>query len=147
MLQVNWTSLTTEEIEFVDNLIRADIGSIVTADEIPDLIENGILQSEEDVFRLRENAERFLSHLCNERCKERVSESRTRCRKVNYGKVTPDPTSNVFIPIEFTLSNETQQILKDIGMLTHESSAESPGFEPVTTFTHPFSLHLDTFLQ
>ena len=68
MVALNWASMTQEEEDFVNNLIRASIFDIVKTEEVQRFVQEGIFDNEYDIFTLYENAELFLPHRCNDSC-------------------------------------------------------------------------------
>lgn len=133
MLQVRWNELTEEQRKFMDNLIRADIGSIARSDEVQELIEEGLLSSVDEVEQIKLDAKTFLSHICNDRCMQRVGieDDELNCRKINYGKVTPDNTQDCYIPLCNDLPEDVKEKLRGCGLI-------STGEDGTEIFHHEF---------
>ena len=128
ILQVKWEELTPEEKDFMDDIIRASKNEIVRPEEIQRLIDEGIFKSHEDWYEMQELTEKFLPHVCNERCQMRVDSSGgsndTKCRKLNNNKISPDITKHSFIELPRNWSKECIDRLVKIGLAEVISNEE-----------------------
>ena len=66
MVHLDYSTMTPEEKEFVDNLIRASIFDIVKPEEIDRYIEEGIFDTDDDVNIVYNDGSTFLPHRCND---------------------------------------------------------------------------------
>jgi hypothetical protein len=137
ILQVLWDLLNESELEFMEELIRADIISVVKSEEIRDLIKEGLFKVPEDVVGAVHDAFTFLCHKCSERCQEMVAPGLYRCRKPNYGHMTPDPTKNVFLSLPNTFPPACLETLQRIG-LAHIPQPDQNGYQCPPIFHHKF---------
>ena len=128
ILQVKWDELTSEEKEFMQDIIRASKNEIVRAEEIQKLIEEGIFKSYDDWIEMQGLAEKFLPHVCNERCQMRVGSSGgandTKCRKININKISSDITRNTFMDLPRNWSSDCVDRLVKIGLAEIVSEEE-----------------------
>ena len=103
ILQVKWDELTDEERQFMKDIIRASKNEIVRPSEVEKLIEEGIFKNWSDWAEMQGLAEKFLPHVCNERCQMRVSSSGgvldTKCRKINNNRISKDITRHTFMDL------------------------------------------------
>ena len=58
--------LTPEELQSLEDIIRASINDVVCVDEVPELNANGILKSQDKMQDVIDDADKFLSHRCNQ---------------------------------------------------------------------------------
>ncbi len=86
----------------MDDLIRASVVDIVRYDEIQDYVGQGVLESVEDIYTVKE-LEKILSHRCTQICVRRIGDGEGpenfRFRKADYLKMSPDNTRNCHIPL------------------------------------------------
>ena len=68
ILQVLWDDLNAEERAFMDDIIRASKHEIVRPEEVQKLVDEGIFKNSEDLYKMEDLVEKFLPHVCNERC-------------------------------------------------------------------------------
>ena len=100
--------ITPEHIDFLTDLVRANIFDIVRTEEIQTYIDEGLYKEVTDYHTTIRKGKKFLPHLCNERCKVRFGPGPNdfRCRKANNAKVTTDNTKHIFKAMPNTYSKE-----------------------------------------
>ena len=155
ILQVKWNELNDEEKEFVKGLIRASNNEIVRPEEVEPLIEEGVFKTLEDWLDMQRDGEKFLPHICNERCQKRVSsngdstkkqtenssggrstynqsrvngksESKdTICRKINNNRISKDCTVDTFVDLPKNWSKECIERLKLLGLAEEITTGEN----------------------
>ena len=59
----------SEGDEIIKDKIRGSLDDVIRTDEVNDLISEGILSDENDLFDVRELARRLLKHTCSDHCK------------------------------------------------------------------------------
>ena len=140
MASLRWDLMSDEEKKFVEDLIRADIFEIVRADEVDDLVEEGIFENPMDIYEVYENARKFLPHRCNDSCQVKKNDGTMRCRKIDNLRATPDNRSHQFIPLPNDYSIPCLKILEAIG-LTEQLEIDEFGnvvnFKSSMPFFHP----------
>ena len=71
---------------------------IVCSCDVQDLINEGILNSFQDVYKLQDLAKTILEHKCNKRCLRRIGDGEGpenfKCCKPDNFKISPDNTRN-----------------------------------------------------
>lgn len=103
--------------DFVCDLHRSAACDLITSEEIPSFIENGLLKDESDYYTATDQALKFLSHHCSERCQVRVGDEGTaedfRCKKKHpiFDSITP--LTNDFIPLKINWSDPCLKILSE----------------------------------
>jgi len=137
ILQVEWSKLTEEENEFVRDLIRADTLSIPRdRKDIDELIDEGLLKCHDCGDLLKQHAETFLAHRCNERCQERISVNEYRCRKPNYAEMSPNPLKHHMLKMKDNTPSETKEVLSKIDLCSQEAP-EDNGYQKPAQYKHP----------
>ena len=128
ILQVLWDELTDCEKEFMQDIIRASKNEIVRPAEVQQLIDEGIFKSFGEWHQMQNLAEKFLPHVCNERCQMRVSSSGgpndTKCRKLNNNKISDDITRHTFMDLPRNWSSDCVERLVKIGLAEIVSNDE-----------------------
>lgn len=140
MNEVDWENLTDDQIDFVEDLIRASVCDIVRSDEVSEYIEEGIFDSVDDYYVIKIDGETFLAHRCNDSCLVRMPDGTLRCQKLNNVNISDDNTKHCFEPLPNNYSIECLQILEKVG-LTDELEIDDDGnvlkFESNLPFFHP----------
>ena len=72
---------------------------IVRPSEVQTLLDDGTFQTVEDWTDMIMDAKKFLGHVCNSRCQMRMADGSTKCRKINYLKVSEDNTKKYIFVI------------------------------------------------
>ena len=116
ILAVNEKNLSPEEINFVNELANGSIIEIMKSKNIKDFIENGIIQCQDDIHKLVDDASLFLTHKCNDRCKVKMSNGEMRCCMPKYIHMTPDNSKQHFIDLPTYMSDECWNVLHKIGL-------------------------------
>ena len=120
ILQVLWDELTDEEKAFMHDIIRASKNEIIRPEEAQQLIDEGIFNTINDWYEMQDKAEKFLPHVCNERCQMRVNSSGrpddTKCRKLNNNKISHDITRHTFMDLPRNWSMDCVDRLVKIGL-------------------------------
>ena len=139
ILQVLWDKLTDEETAFVNDLIWASNNEIVRPEEDEELINEGVFRNYQEWLDMQGYGEKFLSHICNERCQMRVSSSGgpndTRCRKINNNKISKDITRHTFIHLPKNWSDECVDRLVKIGLA---EIIQKSDYEKNVKYNHDF---------
>ena len=96
--------------------------------EVETFIDEGIFRSHEDWLLMQEDAEKFLPHICNERCQMRIQSdggpNDTRCRKLNNNKISKDNTRHKFMDLPRNWSEDFVNRLIKIVLLETVSLSE-----------------------
>ena len=112
---------TREQLRRINDLIRADVGSIVRSDEVQHFIDSGIFKSGDDLFKLEKLSREILPHRCSPRCLIRIGDGdgpeNFRCRSNNNLKLSPNITKDCLINLPMNLSIPCMERLIRIGML------------------------------
>ena len=120
MISLDLESMSVEQKTKISHLIRASVMEIVHSSEVQDLINEGIINSFEDVYSLQDLAKTILAHHCNQRCLRRIEDvdgpENFKCRKPDNFKISPDNTRNFFLPLTTKNSSECVDTLVKIGM-------------------------------
>ena len=120
ILSVKMKNLSREQRERLDNLIRASICEIRSYDEIQELINEGVINSWDEINEIHDIARKVLSHKCDRRCLRRVGDGdgpeNFKCRKIDNSKISPDNTKNSYISIESKRNKQCIDQLIKIGM-------------------------------
>ena len=131
--------LAEKELEFIQELVRAQICNIVNHDEVEELINHGIFKKYEDRFETEKNASTILAHKCNQRCAVRIKPGNTpdcfRCRKLNNVKISPNHTQHCNVPLPVKLSSECKDVLTRVGLM-EPPVLHSNGYEEPPVFNH-----------
>ena len=67
MIEVYYDLLSADELYFVENLARASVCDIIKSDEIDPFVEEKLIFNKEDIHDIINDAQSFLSHVCNNR--------------------------------------------------------------------------------
>ena len=125
-------------------MVRASIVDIIRGDEVQNLIDEGILNEDSDVYGVQELAEEILRHKCNPRCLRRIGDGEGPenfvCRKPNNLKISPDNTKHCHIPISGLYSPDLIKKLIEIGMaepIVFNERGEPSEFKSYHLFFHP----------
>lgn len=144
MLSINWEKLNQSQKDSINDLIRASVCNIVRHDEVDQLIEEGLLESVDDVEDVENDGKIILPHRCNQRCLVRVSDGdgpeAFRCKKQNNLKISSDNTKHTLKPIHTKLTAACMERLRKIG-LGHgggEDDVNEYGWEGEFVSFHPF---------
>ena len=144
LLSLDLKNATDLQKARIDDLIRADVGSIVRSDEVQHLIDSGVFKSADDQFKLEKLSREILPHRCSPRCLIRIGDGdgpeNFRCRSNNNLKLSPDITRNCLIDLPMNLSIPCMEWLIRIGMLEpiDDLSNFLPGeFKANHTYFHP----------
>ena len=120
MLGIRWGELNESQKTSINDLIRASVGDIVRVNEVDRLIEEGIIESMNDLEGIQKDAETILRHRCSERCLRRISDGNGRdsfvCRKPNNFKMSTDNTRGILKPIKMQYTAECIERLATIGL-------------------------------
>ena len=105
--------------EFVGDLQKNDIASIVKEDDVKDFIANKkILRDIDDWREMRDTAAEVLCHKCNsKRCtiKTGPKKGQHRCKKTNVAVDSIDPLENEYIDLPFEFCDDCLDILDHTG--------------------------------
>ena len=142
LIGMDRSNMTTEQLDRVDDLVRASYGDIIKISDLEGLIDENIISSIHDRHEIEEDAKKFLRHVCTERCKKRVSYTGTDddfiCRKLNNCAVSPDNTRHSSIPLGNKRSPLVVEILEKIKL-----------FDPIEInefgFVFPFKSQMSYF--
>ena len=103
------------------------------------MIEEGIFKNWSDWAEMQGLAEKFLPHVCNERCQMRVSSSGgvldTKCRKINNNRISKDITRHTFMDLPNKWSDDCVNRLIKLGLAEIVSSTE---YEREVIYNHDF---------
>ena len=153
ILQVLWDELDDQEQAFVQDLIRASNNEMVRPEEVEPLIEEGVFKNQEDWLDMQRDGEKFLPHICNERCKMRVSSNGkpedTKCRKINNNKISKDCTKDTFMELPQNWSKDCIDRLIMVGLAEVVSVDENDSviqfndsfFNPKRHIPHTMNTH------
>ena len=72
MISMDTLEMDEEQLKKMQDLIRASVVEIVRTDEVQSLIDEGILDEYDDVYKIQDLAKSILAHRCNPRCLRRV---------------------------------------------------------------------------
>lgn len=142
MIKIAWHLLTEEEKVKVRDLIRASHLDIVKVDEIPRLIEEGLIKDASQVRSISELGRKILSHLvCSPSCLVMVAEDKEVCRKPNYLLKNPAPniTRETYEILPNSLSIEALRQLEKVGII------EPLEYDEVRDYLKPFKSRLPYF--
>jgi len=133
--------MTQDQLDKIEDLIRADICQIVKTEEVEELIHEGILKSWHDRTTIEDLASKILPHRCTPRCLKRTGpgngpENFT-CRKINNFRINPDPTRDYYLPLNRKFLPETVNRLIKIGMM-EEITVNEFGWESEIKSSHPY---------
>jgi len=113
----------------VCHLQRSAACDLILPEEIPSLIEKGLLKDKNDYYVATEQARSFLSHTCSDRCQicigDKGDPSDYRCRKLHPVFDSINPLTDDFIPLQINWSDPCLEILKDCE-LYEEPTSEFP---------------------
>ena len=144
LLSLDLKNATDAQRTRIDDLIRADVGSIVRSDEVQHLIDAGIFKSDDDLIKLEKLSRQILPHRCSPRCLIRIGDGdgpeNFMCKSNNNLKLSPDITKDCLIDLPMNLSTSCMERLIRIGMLEpiddlsnflpHEFKAHHTYFHP-----------------
>ena len=140
IIEMKVNDMSEDDLEYINDLVRAQIFDIVRHEEAQELIDHGIFKKYEDKFETEEIAEICLCHKCNQRCLVRIKPGNTpecfKCKKLNNVKISPDNTKHCFIPLPVNLSTECKEILARVGLMEPTTILEN-GYESPPVFHHP----------
>ena len=120
MLKCRPEDLGQVEKEFVEDLICADLSSIIDCDRAMEHIESGLIEALDDLKEVYEDASKYLPHKCNLRCQRRIDDTTTVCRKDNIGKSTPDNSKAHFLPLPSVVPEELLPRLERLGIMSQD---------------------------
>ena len=134
ILAIDKSTMNNDSENFIQDLIRTSVMKIVKADnDVPRLIENGMLKSVDDVKEISTLANTILVHRCNKRCKIRIGPGNTdkdfKCRKIHPVRGNPDPTKHSYILINTKYDKSTLEILGSVGIYQN-GKFNHPYFDP-----------------
>ena len=108
MVSMDTLGMSDDQMQKVQDLIRASVVDIIRSDEVQSLIDEGILDEHNDVYTIQDLPSSILAHRCHPRCMSRVNTKEKptdyKCRKVNYNKVSLDNTKHCYIPTKQSFS-------------------------------------------
>lgn len=114
---------------------------IVHIDELQHLIDEGILKSYDDLVQMQDDASKYLSHKCNQRCLVRVSPhdgpDAFCCCKPNNVKISPENMKHCIKQFPINLTQECIQPLIQTG-LAECTSMNKTVSEQKIVLHHPF---------
>ena len=120
MLRVAWEDLSTEEKDFVNDLVRASYLDIVKMDEIPRYIDEGLFKTAYDAKEITNLAKNILAHhYCSPKCLVKVGDNKFVCRKPNYLLMHPPPnnTRDMYKDLPNDMSLESLRHLEKVGII------------------------------
>lgn len=117
IIQLDFRNMTTEEKDFVDDLIRASVFDIVRPDEVQRFIDEGVFECVHDIHEVTDNGIAFLPHACTDRCLVKREDGTLRCRVKDYANASTDNTQHQFVPMRNDYSLECLKILDEVGLL------------------------------
>lgn len=112
--------------EFVCHLQRSAVCDLILPEEIPSLIEKGLLKDRNDYNVALDQAGDFLGHNCSDRCQICVGDkgdaSDYRCRKPHPVFDSIHPLEDDFIPLKINWSDPCLKILQECDLYEEPSS-------------------------
>lgn len=109
---------SVEGKERIHQVIRGFVDDIVTADEVPGYISEGLIDDWEDYERMKDQARRYLAHNCSDRCMRRTGpgENDRVCRVPDARYISSDITQ--FCEKEFDVlhSATSVQLMERLGL-------------------------------
>ena len=126
-----WLKDGSEPPEVTEGRIRGSLLDLIRADEVDELVTEGLLENAEEAMHVKELAQRVLRHVCNSRCQRRVGleDSALRCRVTDNATESPDPFRYCTETIDVQHSPEATNVLVELGLFVQDSRGD--GFVPV----------------
>jgi hypothetical protein len=145
ILQVEYDLLTEEQIDFVNNLVRASVLDVVRPHEVSKLIEEGVFKCIDDYTDMQNDAKSMLSHVCGSRCVRITNDGKFVCRKLNnLLEACNDPnltnTRDSFKDLPNNFSDATIEVLVKCGLAVQPEENEhgfKNNFKSNLDFFHP----------
>jgi len=112
------------------NRIRGSTKTLIYEDEIPALVEEGLVEDVDDINEILEHASRVLKHSCSDRCKTQVGQAdgEVRCRVASSMFQNITPTRHVMKEVTVRHSKKALFILQRLGLF--EMSDRTGEVEP-----------------
>lgn len=122
LIELDWKRMTTKEAAFVKDLIRTSILDIIKpGDELKQALADGTFKNISEYREMQEDGERTLPHKCSQRCQFKVGPDKTKCKKWNNNKISPNPARDYYYPLPNELSRECNERLIKCGMAHRQS--------------------------
>ena len=141
IIAVKTWEMDEEQLQNLEELIRASPGTIIRQSEVEKLLEEGIIKSYDDVQDVEMDAEQKLGHTCGPRCWVRVDHTGTEkdfvCRKTNNLLISPDNTRHSYVPIGNKHSPAAIEILRNIDIVQPLQISEHGYIYPFKA-NHPY---------
>ncbi|MGB0405008.1 MAG: hypothetical protein ACPGDB_02325, partial [Fusobacterium sp.] len=144
ILSIDMKQISEEKKSKLNDLIRASVCSIRSYEEIQELIDEGLINSWDDIHEIQDLAKKILSHKCDKRCLRRVGDGEGpenfKCRKLNNSKLSKDNTKDTYISIESKRSKECMDQLIKIGLaepMEKNQFGVSTDFKAYHKYFHP----------
>ena len=139
LLAIDKSEMGPDAEQIIMGMIKASPFDIITADNIQEFIEEGLVQDMSAISETSENAALILPHFCNDRCQIRIDSGdgpeNFKCRKPHNVRDTPDCSSHQFVEMPFTFKPEFDQLMARLGFCEIATNGKStynlPFFKPV----------------
>ena len=109
---------TPEGRAFVESKITAFIGGLLPHHRLPEFIQRGLLESEDDYYHMVDLASKILVHNCSDRCMRRYGPNPEdlRCRVPDNRKISPNQTKHCRVEHDPNHTVEVMELLARLGL-------------------------------
>jgi hypothetical protein len=96
--------------------IRGSMATLIRPDEWHALVEDGVIDSEQEIPIILNKASRILKHKCSARCKKRRRNDELVCRADNNARMNPTPTRHSVVTMNIRHSEQAEKLLVQMGL-------------------------------
>jgi len=124
-----WTEDDDEQV--ILSRIRGSVADLFRMDDVETLLERGVIDRAEDIYKLRDSARSIQFHTCNKRCLRRTGPGPDdfQCRVPSTMMESPCPTKHCFKTVEPRHCQAALDVLKELGVCEDTSTVDC--FVPV----------------
>ena len=140
MIELCWGLLTISQQIFVEDLEQAYLCDIIRSYEIDTFVEEKMIFIKEDIHNVINDAQSFLSYICNNRCLVCGPSGKLRCLMPDYFGMTQDNTQQIFVDLPNNISDQFWGSLSKIGLaneINFRETGDINTFKSTLRLFHP----------
>jgi len=121
-----WLEEGSETQEVTEGRIRGSNVDLITADEVDELIAEGLLSCREEAMTVKELARRLLDHVCSDRCQRRIGieDNELRCRVTDNAIESPNCARYCMKELFLQHGEEACKVLKELKLFVEDADSE-----------------------
>ena len=120
-----WLEEGSETQEVTEGRIRGSNVDLITADEVDQLIAEGLLSCRDEAIAVKELARRLLNHICSDRCQRRigVEDNELRCRVTDNAQESPNCARYCMKELFIQHGEAACEVLADLELFVEDPDA------------------------